>query len=125
MDTVNNTQTTTKQISKQDVIRQIKATMKKVDPTARVILHNCGFHYVSDDIDKMIDLVVVLDKDNDKISWDDRSNVSLPLIDVEEQYDYQYSIYPMILARNEWINNNMPTPFYNTVMNHENGTLLC
>jgi hypothetical protein len=97
--------------------------MKKVDPTARVILHNCGFHYVSEDIDKIIDLVVVLDKD--KLSWEEKDNVRDPLENIEEQIDYQYAIFPIVLTKNEWVHNNMPTPLYNTVMNHENGTVLC
>jgi hypothetical protein len=123
MDTVNNTQMTTKQLSKQDVIKQIRATMQKVDPTARVILHQDGKHWVSEDLDKIIDLVVVVDKD--QLSLDEDRSITKPLWDIEDNIDYQFVIYPHVVPKSLWIRNNMPTQFCNTVMNHENGTVLC
>jgi hypothetical protein len=124
MEIINNTQVAHTQVTKQDVIEQIKKTMKKVDPTAKVILHKSAFHSIADDMDKIIDLVVVLDKDQQRLSLDEEHVITDPLGDIEDNLDYQYCIFPIVVPKTQWVSQGQPTYFYREIMD-EDGVVLC
>ena len=97
-------------INKNQILQQIKKSVRATDPEAILILY--GSYARGDNReDSDIDILVLLDKD--KITFDDRKRIGYPLFDIQLENDIL--ITPMIYARNTWDTKLRITPFYKNV----------
>jgi len=96
------------------IIRYIKKTLRKVAPTAEVILYGSEARSEARE-ESDIDLLILVDKE--KITNQDIINITYPLYDLESLFNYKISISPLVYTRNQWYNPPFRTPFYINVMN--------
>ncbi len=98
-------------IANDDIIVQIKETVRSIVSNATVILYGSyargDYHSESD-----IDLLILLDKT--KITRADEKRVKYPLYDIE--FDTGKIISPLVLSKKEWETRHKITPFYENVM---------
>ena len=93
------------------IIHAVKSALHRVAPDATAILYGSearGEARHSSDID----VLVLLDKD--KITLNDRRQISYPLYDVGLETDTIISI--MVFSKRTWENEMKITPFYHNVM---------
>jgi predicted nucleotidyltransferase len=97
-------------IAKNDIISSIKSKIYSIDPAAKVILYGS---YARGDYNSNsdIDLLILLDKD--KITAEDKINISYPLYDIE--FETGKIISPLVLSKNDWESRHRITPFYENV----------
>ena len=96
------------------IVQAIKSALYKVAPTAEVILYGSEVrgdaHENSD-----IDLLILVEKE--KITNQDIINIAYPLYELEEEFNYQVNISPIVYTRKQWYGRPFRTPFYISVMN--------
>lgn len=95
-----------------DVVKQIKQTIEKTEPTATTILY--GSEARGDArVDSDIDVLILLE--GDKRDFRREEELSGALYDLE--LNTGVLISPMIILRKQWENRPFKTPFYINVMN--------
>jgi predicted nucleotidyltransferase len=95
-------------------IEQIKNVIRRVAPDAEVILY--GSEARGDACaDSDIDLLILVDKE--KLSYQEITDITYPLYDLELQNNCSISISPLVYTRGQWYNRPFQTPFYINVMN--------
>ena len=95
-----------------EVVKQIKQTIEKTEPTARRILY--GSEARGDArADSDIDVLILLE--GDKRDFRREEELSGALYDLE--LNTGVLISPMIILRKQWENRPFKTPFYVNVMN--------
>jgi uncharacterized protein len=83
--------------SENDILSSIKSTIYSIDPKAIVILY--GSYARGDSTpDSDIDLLILIDKD--KLTAEDKINISYPLYDIE--FETGQTISPLVLSRSDW-----------------------
>ena len=96
------------------IIQAIKSALYEVAPTAEVILYGSeargDAHENSD-----IDLLILVEKE--KITNQDIVNITYPLYELEEAFNYQINISPLVYTRKQWDSRPFRTPFFINVMN--------
>lgn len=92
---------------KDDILSQIKKTVKEANPDAVVILFGSQARGVVNE-NSDFDVLILLDKE--KITRDDEKNVKYPLYDIE--YETGKIISPLVLSKKEWEQKHKITPFY-------------
>jgi uncharacterized protein len=97
---------------KDDILLQIKKTVKEVNPDAVVILFGSQARGVVNE-NSDFDILILLDKE--KITRDDEKNVKYPLYDIE--YETGKIISPLVLSKKEWEQKHKITPFYSNIVN--------
>lgn len=95
-----------------EVVKQIKQTIEKTEPTATTILY--GSEARGDArVDSDIDVLILLE--GDKRDFRREEELSGALYDLE--LNTGVLISPMIILRKQWENRPFKTPFYINVMN--------
>ncbi len=93
-----------------EILRRVKATIKKTEPTATVILYGSyargDYHDNSD-----LDLLILLEKDT--IDMKDKRRITYPLYDIE--FETGTLISPMVFSKKDWESRKGKTPFYENV----------
>lgn len=97
-------------IQKKDILSSIKSTIYSIDPKAIVILYG-SYARGDNNPDSDIDLLILLEKD--KLTAEDKVNISYPLYDIE--FETGQLISPLVLSRTEWETRHRITPFYENV----------
>jgi uncharacterized protein len=94
------------------IIEKIKNVIKSIDPNATVILYGSFARGDNKELSD-IDLLILLDKD--KITIQDKINISYPLYDIE--FESGQIINPLVLSKSDWELRHSITPFYENVIN--------
>jgi hypothetical protein len=110
-------------MDKQSVIEEIKEILPRVAPGAEVILYESGANVEEEHPERIIDLIVVLDKK--EVTKADEDAILTPLEAIEDRSNYEMAILPFIFTRGEWNYHRLYTPFYDTIMNRRGGRVIC
>ena len=95
-----------------EIVKQIKQTIQKTEPTATVILY--GSEARGDArADSDIDVLILLDGDKRDFRREDLISGALYTLELNTGV----LISPMIMLRSQWENRPFKTPFYVNVMN--------
>lgn len=95
-----------------EIVWQIKEILRRVAPTAEVIVFGSEARGDARP-DSDIDLLVLLD--GDRLTLAREENVTLPLYELELRAGV--SISPIVLLKKQWRNRPFKTPFYINVVN--------
>lgn len=95
-----------------EVVNQISKAIRRLEPTATVILYGSEARGDARS-DSDIDVLVLLEGDRRDLKREDR--LSGALYDIELATGL--SVSPMIMLRSQWENRPFKTPFYVNVMN--------
>lgn len=99
-------------MKRKDVIEQIRALVRKVAPTAEVILF--GSEARGDARrDSDIDLLILLD--GEELTLEREEAVTFPLYNLELATGIEIS--PIVMLKKQWENRPFKTPFYVNVIN--------
>ena len=103
---------TSKRMRRLEIVKQIKQTIEKTEPTATTILY--GSEARGDArADSDIDVLILLEGDKRNLRREEE--ISGALYDLE--LNTGVLISPMIILRKQWENRPFKTPFYVNVMN--------
>ena len=98
--------------TKEDILIQIKNSVKASSPDAIVILF--GSQARGDNKENSdFDILILLNKE--RITRDDEKKVKYPLYDIE--YETGKIISPLVLSKKEWEQKHKITPFYSNIIN--------
>ncbi|MBC8384138.1 MAG: nucleotidyltransferase domain-containing protein [Candidatus Cloacimonetes bacterium] len=97
-------------MEKKDILKKIKASILKTEPSAKIILY--GSHARGDSRKNSDwDLLILLNKN--KITNEMEKAIKYPLYEIE--WDIGEIISPLIFSRMEWEKKHHVTPFYKNV----------
>ena len=98
----------------QDILTKIKEAILSVMPDSEIILF--GSQARGDATgDSDIDLLVLVDNEKDKLSYDEKSVIIEALFNLEMECGLE--INPIMRTRKQWFNIPCRTPFYINVIN--------
>ena len=103
-----------KKMKRPQIVQAIRSTLQKVAPTAEVILYGSEARGDAQE-NSDIDLLILVEKE--EITNQDIVNIAYPLYELEEVFNYQVNISPLVYTRNQWYGRPFRTPFYINVMN--------
>jgi len=96
---------------KKYILQLIRDTVHKTEPGASVILYgSCAHGDEREDSD--IDILILVDRDMEKISWDEKMKIIAPISRVE--WATGAVINPVVYTRKGWANHRV-TPYYENV----------
>lgn len=99
------------QDKKNNILQRIKDSVITTAPGATLILY--GSYARGDQReDSDIDLLILVNKDKDKMTYDEESKITHPLYTIE--FELGTVICPMVYTRKAWANHRV-TPFYENV----------
>ena len=99
-------------MNRKDIVRQIGQTIRRVEPTATVILYGSEARGDARP-DSDIDVLILLDGDRRDLKRENRLSGELYEIELSSGV----LISPMIILRKQWESRPFKTPFYVNVMN--------
>ena len=94
-------------MSRKEIVTQIQMLMRKLLPTAEVILYGSEARNEARP-DSDIDLLILVD--GDKLTLQQEDAITTPLYELELQTGV--SISPIVMLKKQWNNRPMITPFY-------------
>ena len=99
-------------MNRKDIVRQIGQTIRRVEPTATVILYGSEARGDARP-DSDIDVLILLDGERRDLKRENRLSGELYEIELSSGV----LISPMIILRKQWESRPFKTPFYVNVMN--------
>ena len=96
---------------KRYILQMIKNSVQQTEPGAAVILYGSYARGEERD-DSDIDILILIDKNKDKISWNESEYITNPLLKIE--IETNVVICPVVYSKKGWENNRV-TPFYENV----------
>ena len=103
-----------KKMKRPEIVQAIKSVLHKVTPTSEVILYGSEARGDAQE-NSDIDLLILVEKE--KITNQDIINITYPLYELEEDFNYRVNISPLVYTRKQWYDRPFRTPFYINVMN--------
>ena len=100
-----------KRMSRKEIVVQIQLIMRRLFPTAEVILYGSEARGEARS-DSDIDILILVD--GDKLTLAQEDAVTTPLYELELQTGV--AISPIVMLKKQWENRPMITPFYLNVM---------
>ena len=97
--------------SKDEILRQIKSSVKKIEPDSTLILYGS---YARGDFKPDSDLDILILVDKDQITRADQKRIKYPLYEIE--FDTGTIISPLVFSKNEWELKHKKTPFFENVL---------
>lgn len=96
------------------ILIKIRDLIHAVAPNAEIILFGSQ---ARGDATKQsdIDLLILIENGSEKLSYDEKSNILSPLLDLEMETGLE--INPVIRTRQQWLNRPFRTPFYINIIN--------
>ena len=94
-------------MSRKEIVMQIQVLMRRLFPTAEVILYGSEARNEARP-DSDIDLLILVD--GDKLTMQQEDAITTPLYELELQTGV--SISPIVMLKKQWDNRPMITPFY-------------
>lgn len=98
-------------MNRKDVVMQIQMLMRRLIPSAEVILYGSEARNEARP-DSDIDLLILVD--GDKLTLKQEDAITTPLYELELQTGV--AISPIVMLKKQWANRPMITPFYLNVM---------
>lgn len=98
-------------ISKEEILKQITASLKITAPKAKIILYGS---YARGDYHKDSDVDILILLDQEKITYELEKKVKYPLYDIE--FETGQIISPLVLSKKDWETRHKITPFYENVI---------
>lgn len=97
---------------RESTIARIRDLVKRISPKAKVILFGSQARGDARE-DSDIDVIILLDKE--RITYQDKIDITNPLFDLEEEE--KVMICPLVYTMNEWYGRPVKSPFYMNVLN--------
>lgn len=98
-------------MSRKDIVMQIQVLIRKLLPTAEVILYGSEARNEARP-DSDIDLLILVD--GDKLTLQQEDAITTPLYELELQTGV--TISPIVMLKKQWNTRPMITPFYLNIM---------
>ena len=98
-------------MSRKEIVLRIQMLMRKLIPTAEVILYGSEARNEARP-DSDIDLLILVD--GDKLTLSQEDAITTPLYELELQTGV--AISPIVMLKKQWANRPMITPFYLNIL---------
>jgi len=98
-------------MSRKEIVLQIQMLMRRMFPTAEVILYGSEARGEAR-LDSDIDLLILVD--GDKLTLAQEDAITMPLYELELQTGV--TISPIVMLKKQWENRPLVTPFYLNVI---------
>jgi len=96
---------------KRYILQMIKQKVQETEPGATLILYG-SYARGEEREDSDIDILILLDRDKDRISWLEEEKIISPICKIE--IETNTVITPMIYSKKKWANHRV-TPYYENV----------
>ena len=96
---------------KNHILQMIKDSVQKTEPDATVILYG-SYARGEEREDSDIDILILVDRDKEKITWDEKMKITHPICDIE--LEMETIISPVVYSKKGWANHRV-TPYYENV----------
>ena len=103
---------------KRYILQMIKDSVQQTEPGATLILYG-SYARGEEREDSDIDILILVDRDKEKITWDEKIKIINPISRIE--WETMSIISPVVYTKKGWANH-MVTPYYENV--NKEGILL-
>jgi predicted nucleotidyltransferase len=96
---------------KSHILQMIKQKVQEAEPNATLILYG-SYARGEETEDSDIDVLILIDRETEKLTWDERIEIAYPVNRIE--LETGTIISPVVYTKKGWANH-MVTPFYENV----------